>query len=87
MPGCSPSYLRSCCCQVKSPVKKGITPRYKKGRNEERSGEPHAGELHHCAWEDQGTNPSGRNVKTYVSRVGYPTQPAWLHQGQVKPDP
>ena len=39
-----------------------------------------------CAWEDHGTNPLGKALKSHVRCGGDLRQPAWLHQGQIMPD-
>jgi len=51
------------------------------GTTDSQTGEPHL-----CAWEDHGTDPSGRHVKAHVRCGSALTQPAWLQQVQIVPD-
>lgn len=53
----------------------------KEGLKELQTGEPHI-----CAWQDDGTDPPGSNVKANARQGGELRQAAWLIQGQIVPD-
>ena len=75
----SPSYLKSCGCQAKSPgTKKRETSLPKEGG----SGELQDGDLHLCAMEDHRRDVPGRHVKAHEGRAGDPIQPAWFTKGR-----